>query len=170
MFRIGLHGSCTNTLPRRWTRGWRSLDGVVLDHTGPYTPTDLTTVQYRDPRLTGRDCSQCDVHSTSYVRYPIGFSGDTYMEWSTLQFQPSFTAAAANVLFWYTPLPTKQSVRPALLAGPFRKFRFTPRPGLVSSHITARTVLVRLEAHSSAVIQVEPRYWWAPVALQRRSI
>lgn len=30
-------------------------------------------------------------------RYPIGFSGDTYMEWVTLQFQTSFTVAAANV-------------------------------------------------------------------------
>jgi alpha-glucosidase (family GH31 glycosyl hydrolase) len=35
-------------------------------------------------------------------RYPIGFSGDTYMEWSTLQFQPLFTATAANVLFLWS--------------------------------------------------------------------
>eukprot|EP00041_Stephanoeca_diplocostata_P027855 m.775917 g.775917 ORF g.775917 m.775917 type:complete len:1031 (-) comp23260_c0_seq2:313-3405(-) len=35
-------------------------------------------------------------------RYPIGFSGDTYMEWVTLQFQTSFTVAAANVLFWWS--------------------------------------------------------------------
>ncbi len=33
-------------------------------------------------------------------RYPIGFSGDTYMEWSTLQFQPEFTATASNVLYY----------------------------------------------------------------------
>jgi hypothetical protein len=32
-------------------------------------------------------------------RYPIGFSGDTYIEWETLRFQPYFTATASNVLF-----------------------------------------------------------------------
>lgn len=35
-------------------------------------------------------------------RYPIGFSGDTYMEWSTLQFQPYFTATASNVLYYWS--------------------------------------------------------------------
>jgi alpha-glucosidase (family GH31 glycosyl hydrolase) len=29
-------------------------------------------------------------------RYPIGFSGDTTVEWISLQFQPYFTATAAN--------------------------------------------------------------------------
>eukprot|EP01049_Picozoa_sp_SAG25_P021340 SAG25_NODE_7863_length_453_cov_0.912429_2_plen_47_part_01 len=31
-------------------------------------------------------------------RHPIGFSGDTYMEWESLAFQPYFTATASNVL------------------------------------------------------------------------
>ena len=35
-------------------------------------------------------------------RYPIGFSGDTYIAWSSLAFQPVFTAAASNVLFWWS--------------------------------------------------------------------
>ncbi|MFW5714094.1 MAG: TIM-barrel domain-containing protein [Brevefilum sp.] len=36
-------------------------------------------------------------------RYPIGFSGDTYTSWETLQFQPFFTATAANVGFgWWS--------------------------------------------------------------------
>ena len=35
-------------------------------------------------------------------RYPIGFSGDTYMEWETLRFQPYFTATASNVLFYWS--------------------------------------------------------------------
>jgi hypothetical protein len=35
-------------------------------------------------------------------RYPIGFSGDTYMEWSSLAWQPQFTATAANVLFYWS--------------------------------------------------------------------
>ena len=36
-------------------------------------------------------------------RYPIGFSGDTYSSWETLQFQPYFTSTAANVGFgWWS--------------------------------------------------------------------
>jgi alpha-glucosidase (family GH31 glycosyl hydrolase) len=34
-------------------------------------------------------------------RYQIGFSGDTYITWSSLAFQPYFTATAANVGFGY---------------------------------------------------------------------
>lgn len=36
-------------------------------------------------------------------RYPIGFSGDTYVTWETLQYQPYFTATAANVGYtWWS--------------------------------------------------------------------
>ena len=36
-------------------------------------------------------------------RYPIGFSGDTYVDWPTLAFQPYHTATAANVLYsWWS--------------------------------------------------------------------
>ena len=36
-------------------------------------------------------------------RYQIGFSGDTYVAWSALQFQPYFTAAASNVAYgWWS--------------------------------------------------------------------
>lgn len=36
-------------------------------------------------------------------RYPIGFSGDTIVSWESLQFQPSFTATAANVGYgWWS--------------------------------------------------------------------
>ena len=34
-------------------------------------------------------------------RYPIGFSGDTKVEWEALQFQPYFSSTAANVGFMY---------------------------------------------------------------------
>jgi alpha-glucosidase (family GH31 glycosyl hydrolase) len=34
-------------------------------------------------------------------RYPVGFSGDTYIDWKSLSFQPYFTATAANVGFGY---------------------------------------------------------------------
>ncbi|MBK9051663.1 MAG: DUF5110 domain-containing protein [Chloroflexi bacterium] len=36
-------------------------------------------------------------------RYPIGFSGDTHVDWSSLDFQPAFTATAANVGYsWWS--------------------------------------------------------------------
>lgn len=36
-------------------------------------------------------------------RYPIGFSGDTFVNWETLAFQPYFTASAANVAYgWWS--------------------------------------------------------------------
>jgi alpha-glucosidase (family GH31 glycosyl hydrolase) len=36
-------------------------------------------------------------------RYPIGFSGDTIIDWSSLAFQPYFTATAANVAYgWWS--------------------------------------------------------------------
>ncbi|HEY6041360.1 MAG TPA: TIM-barrel domain-containing protein [Anaerolineae bacterium] len=36
-------------------------------------------------------------------RYAIGFSGDTYITWASLAFQPYFTATAANVAFgWWS--------------------------------------------------------------------
>ena len=36
-------------------------------------------------------------------RTPIGFSGDTYVDWETLNFQPYFTATAANVGYsWWS--------------------------------------------------------------------
>ena len=36
-------------------------------------------------------------------RYPVGFSGDTIITWASLDFQPSFTATAANVGYgWWS--------------------------------------------------------------------
>lgn len=36
-------------------------------------------------------------------RYPIGFSGDTWVDWESLAFQPYFTATAANVCYdWWS--------------------------------------------------------------------
>ncbi len=36
-------------------------------------------------------------------RYPIGFSGDTFVDWDSLNFQPYFTATAANVGYsWWS--------------------------------------------------------------------
>jgi len=38
-----------------------------------------------------------------HQRYPIGFSGDSYMTWETLRFQPYLTATASNVAYgWWS--------------------------------------------------------------------
>ena len=47
-------------------------------------------------------------------RYPIGFSGDTYALFSTLQFEVYFTATAANILFGYWSHGTSSSLPPSL--------------------------------------------------------
>lgn len=35
-------------------------------------------------------------------RYPIGFSGDVFIAWSSLAFQTAFTVKAGNVAFWWS--------------------------------------------------------------------
>jgi alpha-glucosidase (family GH31 glycosyl hydrolase) len=36
-------------------------------------------------------------------RYPVGFSGDTYVTWDSLQFQPEYTASSSNIGFgWWS--------------------------------------------------------------------
>lgn len=36
-------------------------------------------------------------------RYPVGFSGDTYVTWESLKFQPKFTATASNIGYsWWS--------------------------------------------------------------------
>lgn len=38
-----------------------------------------------------------------HQRYPIGFSGDSYMSWETLRFEPYLTATASNVAYgWWS--------------------------------------------------------------------
>ncbi|MDF3127641.1 glycoside hydrolase family 31 protein [Kiritimatiellaeota bacterium B1221] len=52
-------------------------------------------------------CHHPDTRPVNFSRYggigagrmPVGFSGDTYINWETLQYQPYFTATAANVLY-----------------------------------------------------------------------
>ena len=36
-------------------------------------------------------------------RYPVGFSGDTYVTWASLDFQPYFTATSSNIGYsWWS--------------------------------------------------------------------
>lgn len=52
---------------------------------------------YKTPLILSRYCGP------GSHRYPVGFSGDTIMSWDSLEFQPYFTATAANIgYFWWS--------------------------------------------------------------------
>ena len=82
-----------------WQQGSRSkiagLDPLFwLNHLHFYdqgkTPEKRPFIFSRWPGLGGQ-------------RYPIGFSGDTVVDWSTLAFQPEMTATASNVAYgWWS--------------------------------------------------------------------
>lgn len=82
-----------------WQQGSRSkiagLDPLFwLNHLHYYdqgkTPEKRPFIFSRWPGLGGQ-------------RYPIGFSGDTVVDWATLNFQPEMTATASNVAYgWWS--------------------------------------------------------------------
>ena len=64
----------------------------------------LNHVFYNDMRLNRTDRRPVIFHRWGGMgshRYPIGFSGDTFATFGTLQFESYFTATAANVCFGY---------------------------------------------------------------------
>lgn len=74
---------------------------------------------YRDmERRIGRGSNLAWFGGLGSQRYPMGHSGDVIMSWESLQFQPRFTATAANLNFGYwshdlgghKPNPTNESV------------------------------------------------------------
>ena len=82
-----------------WQQGKRSkLQGLdplwALNHLHFY---DLGRDQSKRPIIFSR------WGGAGNQRYPIGFSGDTYISWKSLDFQPFFTASAANVAYgWWS--------------------------------------------------------------------
>ncbi|MDJ0753236.1 MAG: glycoside hydrolase family 31 protein [Ardenticatenaceae bacterium] len=82
-----------------WQQGTQSrVDGLdplwMLNHLHFY---DLGRDGVRRPFIFSR------YGGLGHHRYPIGFSGDTVSDWPTLNFQPYFTATAANVGYgWWS--------------------------------------------------------------------
>lgn len=85
-----------------WWLDWQS--GTASRWPGLDPLWMLNHVHYRDSGRAGR-------RPLTFSRYaglgshrnPIGFSGDTVISWASLAFQPSFTATAANVgYFWWS--------------------------------------------------------------------
>jgi alpha-glucosidase len=79
-------------------------------------------------------------------RYYIGFSGDTYSAWPSLQFQPYFTATASNVLYgWWSHD----------IGGHFGK----PEPELYARWVQYGALSPCLRLHSTKDAQSERRPW-----------
>ncbi len=85
-------------------------------------------------------------------RYQVGFSGDTYTSWESLEFQPFFTATASNVgySYWSHDIGGHQS----------------------NGHPTEGELYLRwiqfgvfspiLRTHSSKISEIERRFWMFP--------
>jgi hypothetical protein len=81
-----------------WWIDWQQGTGDLLD--------PLAVLNHQHFADAGRDGSHRPLILSRWCglggqRYPIGFSGDTTVDWPSLQFQPYFTASAANVGFGF---------------------------------------------------------------------
>lgn len=80
-----------------WQQGTNSaLEGLdplwALNH---YHTLDIA--KEKEPLILSRYCG------IGSHRYPLGFSGDTYMTWKTLKYMPYFTSTAANAGYtWWS--------------------------------------------------------------------
>jgi hypothetical protein len=81
-----------------WWIDWQQGTGDMVD--------PLVVLNHQHFADIGRDRSKRPLILSRWCglgghRYPIGFSGDTTVEWISLQFQPYFTATSANVGFGF---------------------------------------------------------------------
>jgi len=81
-----------------WWIDWQQGTGnkidplIALNHSHFH---DNARSQEKRPLVLSRWCG------LGGQRYPIGFSGDTFVDWESLSFQPYFTSTASNVGFCY---------------------------------------------------------------------
>lgn len=85
-----------------WWLDWQQEGGSHVE--GYDTLWMLNHCHYVDSARTGkRPMTFSRYAGIGSHRYPIGFSGDTHVTWESLDFQPYFTATAANVGFsWWS--------------------------------------------------------------------
>jgi hypothetical protein len=85
-----------------WWIDWQQGESSEVKGLDPLTW--LNHLHYRDATRQGkRPLIYSRWGGLGNHRYQIGFSGDTVVVWPALQFQPYFTATAANVCFgWWT--------------------------------------------------------------------
>lgn len=85
-----------------WWLDWQSGSSSGIAGLDPLWM--LNEVHYRDSGRTGeRPLTFSRYAGLGSHRTPVGFSGDTVTTWGSLDFQPYFTATAANVgYFWWS--------------------------------------------------------------------
>jgi hypothetical protein len=85
-----------------WWIDWQSGTSTRVPGVDPLWM--LNHVHYRDAARNGRRPLILSRYAgLGGHRYPVGFSGDTVASWDSLDFQPYFTATAANVgFFWWS--------------------------------------------------------------------
>ncbi|HTZ43096.1 MAG TPA: TIM-barrel domain-containing protein [Jatrophihabitans sp.] len=82
-----------------WQQG-RSFDGAGIDPLPWLNHLHFTDLGRRPDR---RPVTFSRWGGLGSHRYPIGFSGDSFAQWSALRFQPRYTAAGANVGYgWWS--------------------------------------------------------------------
>ena len=92
-----------------WQQGsdYPAIAGEDYRETGIEAITPLRMLNHMHYLASRRDGGRGMIFSrySGYgsQRYPIGFSGDTFITWESLRFQPRFTATAANVGYgWWS--------------------------------------------------------------------
>jgi alpha-glucosidase (family GH31 glycosyl hydrolase) len=85
-----------------WWIDWQSGTTTRMDSVDPLWA--LNHLHYHDAARHGRRPWILSRYAgLGSHRYPVGFSGDTVATWASLDFQPYFTATAANVgYFWWS--------------------------------------------------------------------
>ncbi len=93
-----------------WQQGTdhKAVAGGVYRETGLDGISPLWMLNHMHYAAAGRDGGGRPMIFSRFAgygsqRYPIGFSGDTYITWKSLKFQPYFTATASNVGYgWWS--------------------------------------------------------------------
>ncbi len=85
-----------------WWMDWQQGEATEVEGLDPLTW--LNHIHFQDSARRGRrPMLYSRWGGLGNHRYPIGFSGDTYVTWQALQFQPFMTAAASNVAYgWWS--------------------------------------------------------------------
>lgn len=85
-----------------WWMDWQQGNVSAIDGMDPLWM--LNHYHHYDLQRTGKRAVMLSRYSgLGSHRYPIGFSGDTHVTWNALQYQPYFTATAANVGYtWWS--------------------------------------------------------------------
>lgn len=96
-----LHHPLENEGVDFWWIDWQQQNHSKIEGLDPLWM--LNHYHYEDSNREKRSLTFSRYAGIGSHRYPIGFSGDTYISWESLDFQPYFTATASNVGYgWWS--------------------------------------------------------------------